>query len=60
MLRAPGGTTITAIMKVTGWQSHSVRGFLTGVVKKKHGLNLVSAVDGGQRIYRIAAATKEA
>lgn len=60
MLRAPGGTTITAIMKVTGWQPHSVRGFLAGAVKKKLGLDLVSAVEGGQRIYRIAAATKQA
>lgn len=56
MLREPGGTTIDAIMKATGWQQHSVRGFLTAVIKKKMGLNLVSAVDGEQRVYRITAA----
>jgi hypothetical protein len=56
MLREPSGTTIDAIMKATGWQQHSVRGFLTGVIKKKMGLNLVSAVEGEQRVYRIIAA----
>jgi uncharacterized protein DUF3489 len=57
MLRAPTGATIDALMRVTGWQSHSVRGFLAGVVRKKLGLNLVStAVDSG-RVYRITDRT---
>jgi Protein of unknown function (DUF3489) len=54
MLRAPGGATIEALMRVTGWQPHSVRGFLAGVIRKKLGLNLVSTAADGGRVYRIA------
>ena len=43
MLRAPGGVTIEAMARAAKWQPHSVRGFLAGVVRKKLGLNLVSA-----------------
>jgi hypothetical protein len=51
MLRAPSGTTISAMMTATGWQQHSVRGFLAGVIRKKFGINLVS--EAGGRVYRI-------
>ena len=57
MLRAPGGVTIDAIMHATGWQQHSVRGFLAGVVRKKLGFNLVSAATEGGRLYRITDRT---
>ena len=53
LLSSPGGTTIAAMMKATGWQQHSVRGFLAGVVRKKLKLKLNSKKVDGTRIYRI-------
>lgn len=53
LLSRPQGSTIPAIMKVTGWQPHTVRGFFAGVVRKKHGLTLESDKTDGERVYRI-------
>ena len=53
MLRSPAGTTIDAIMKATGWQQHSVRGFLAGVVRKRLRLKLSSEKVDGNRIYQV-------
>ncbi len=53
MLRRREGATIGRIMKATGWQQHSVRGFFAGVVRKKLSLDLVSEKVGDARVYRI-------
>ena len=57
MLRRPKGVTVAAIMTATGWQPHSVRGFLSGTVRRKLALPLIAEqAEGGTRRYRIAAA----
>ena len=56
MLQSPAGATIAAMMKATGWQQHSVRGFLAGVVRKRLKLKLGSSKVDGTRVYRITSA----
>jgi hypothetical protein len=56
LLRRPASATVAALMKAYGWHQHSVRGFLAGLVRKKLGLELVSAIEADQRIYRVLAA----
>jgi len=53
MLRAKQGASLEQLSKATGWQHHSVRGAISGNVKKKLGLNVTSERVKGVRIYRI-------
>lgn len=55
LLRQADGTTLEAMMTATGWQAHSVRGALSGALKKKLGLTILSDKADGVRTYRIAA-----
>ena len=55
MLQAPEGVTIAEIAEATGWQAHSIRGAISGSLKKKLGLEVTSEkVDGRGRVYRLA------
>jgi hypothetical protein len=56
LLKQAGGATLKELMKATGWQAHSVRGFLSGTVGKKMGLTVTSAKsEDGQRSYSFKA-----
>lgn len=54
LLRREDGATIDELTDATAWQPHSVRGFLSGTVRKKLKLSLISDVGNGVRRYRIA------
>lgn len=53
LLKQPGGTTIAAMMAATGWQAHSVRGAISGAIKKGLGLTVLSEKTEAGRTYRI-------
>jgi Protein of unknown function (DUF3489) len=55
LLKAKRGATIPEMMEATGWQSHSVRGFIAGSLRKRHGLEVISEKrDGEERRYRLS------
>jgi Protein of unknown function (DUF3489) len=53
LLRQPGGASLKALMAATGWQAHSVRGFISGQVTKKMRLKVRSFTRDGQRVYSL-------
>ncbi len=54
MLKRVNGASIPELVKATDWQAHSIRGFLSGHVKKKLGLEIASSSEiGKDRRYRI-------
>ncbi len=56
LLRRQDGATIDEIVAATDWQPHSVRGFLSGAVKKRLGIGVISEKgEDGVRRYHIAA-----
>jgi hypothetical protein len=53
LLKQPAGATLKAIMALTGWQSHTVRGFITAHVRQRLHYRVQSLKRGGERVYRI-------
>jgi len=56
LLKRPQGASLKDLLKATGWQPHSVRGFLSGTVAGKLGLKLLSSkTESGERRYAVRA-----
>jgi hypothetical protein len=56
MLKRPGGATAKELLKATGWQPHSLRGFISGTLGKKMGLTVTSTKgEDGERSYSLKA-----
>jgi hypothetical protein len=56
LLKRPGGVTAKELLKATGWQPHSLRGFLSGTVGKKMGMTVTSTKgEDGERSYSVKA-----
>lgn len=55
LLSTSAGATLEQMTSLTGWQAHSVRGALSGMIKKKLGHSIVSKKVGCARVYRIGA-----
>ena len=55
MLRRPEGADLDEIAEATNWQKHSIRGAISGALKKKLGLQVTSTKDSqGRRVYHVA------
>ncbi len=55
LMRRPKGATLEDLMRASGWQAHSVRGAISGAIKKKLKLAVSSTRDGDTRLYRIGS-----
>jgi len=56
LLKRPEGASVKELLKSTGWQPHSVRGFLSGTIRKKMGMTVTSTkTEDGERTYSIKA-----
>jgi hypothetical protein len=54
MLQQPAGATLADLMTATGWQAHSVRGVISGTLKKRLNLNVIAKIEAdGLRHYKI-------
>ncbi|WP_083396565.1 DUF3489 domain-containing protein [Nitrosospira briensis] len=54
LLHQPAGASLADLIQATGWQAHSVRGVISGVLRKRLGLAVIcQANQDGKRIYRI-------
>ena len=60
LLEQPGGASLKAIIAATGWQAHSVRGLISGHLRKKLGLRVKSFRRDGERVYAIRARNQTA
>ena len=58
LISRPEGAMIDEIMQATGWQAHSVRGAISGTLKKRRGLEIVSEPVDGVRRYRIVGGVR--
>ena len=59
LLRRENGATLEEMMDATGWQKHSVRGFMAGALKKQHGLTAGSEKTDKGRVYHVAAEVQQ-
>lgn len=59
LLRRKAGATIEELVAATGWQAHSIRGAISGLIKKKLGLSVTTEViDSRGRVYRAGSGAK--
>ncbi len=57
LLRTPGGASMAQLIALTGWQAHTVRGMISGTLRKRLGLSVTLDTVDGVRLYRIEEAT---